>query len=63
MILQIGQTIWVNIETSSKQKSLNSIIEIQSKQSETISRMSLSLLDLQNQVLTLEKENKLLSKD
>jgi len=38
-------------------ESIIQIIETQSKQSETISNISIYLLDLQNQVRTLEKEN------
>lgn len=57
MILQIGFAFWINYESNSKQNSLNKIIETQSQQSEVISRMSLNLLDLQNQAQTLEKEN------
>ncbi len=60
MILQIGYAVWTNSESNSKQNNLTTIIELQSKQSETISRMSLNLLDLQNQVQTLEQENELL---
>ena len=63
MIFQIGYAIWFNNKSNHKQSSLTKIIEIQSKQSETISRMSLNLLDLQNQVSILEKEKiKLLKK-
>lgn len=61
MILQIGYAIWINYESNYKQNNLSKIIEMQSKQSEVISHMSLSLLDLQNQVQILEKENKVLS--
>ena len=57
MILQIGYAIWTNSESNTKQNSLTKIIDTQSKQSEVISRMSLNLLDLQNQVRTLEQEN------
>jgi len=62
MILQIGYAVWTNYESNSKQSNLSKIIEMQSKQSETISQMSLSLLDLQNQVRILEKQNVKLSK-
>ena len=41
-------------------ESIIRISETQSQQSETISNMSTYLLDLQNQVQTLEKENELL---
>jgi len=44
-------------------ESINRIIDTQSKQSETISEMSTYLLDLQNQVRTLEKENERLKKN
>ncbi len=57
MLLQIFISIYSFIQTDDKQNNLNTIIELQSKQSETISRMSLSLLDLENQVQTLEQEN------
>ena len=61
MLLQIGYAIWTNYESNSKQNNLKTIIELQSQQSEAISRMSLNLLDLQNQVQTLEQENALLN--
>jgi hypothetical protein len=57
MILQIGYAVWTNTEMNSGRNNLNTIIELQSQQSEVISRMSLNLLDLQNQVQTLEQEN------
>ena len=57
MLFQIFYGFWTNSESNTKQNNLTTIIELQSKQSETISRMSLSLLDLQNQVRTLEQEN------
>lgn len=57
MILQIGYAVWTNYESNSKQSSITKIIDTQSQQSEVISRMSLNLLDLQNQVRTLEQEN------
>ena len=57
MIIQIGYAVWINHESKSKQNSLTKIIDTQSQQTEIISRMSLSLLDLQNQVQTLEQEN------
>ncbi|RCS28224.1 hypothetical protein DUT90_01185 [Polaribacter sp. WD7] len=57
MILQIGYAVWTNFESNSKQNNLIKIIDTQSKQSETISHMSLNLFDLQNQVRTLEQEN------
>ena len=57
MILQIGYAIWTNSESNSRRNNLTKIIDTQSKQSETISRMSLNLLDLQSQVRTLEQEN------
>ncbi len=58
MIVQIGLAFWSNSELNSKQRSLNQLIETQSQQSETVSEMALSLVDLQNQVQLLEKENK-----
>lgn len=61
MILQIGYAVWSNYETNSTQNNLKKIIDTQSQQSEGISRMSLSLLDLQNQVRTLEQENERLN--
>ena len=61
MILQIGYAVWINYESNSIQNNLTKIIDTQSKESETISSMSLNLLDLQRQVLTLEQENKLLN--
>lgn len=57
MLFQIGYAIWSNSETNSIQNNLTKIIDTQSQQSEVISRMSLNLLDLQNQVRTLEREN------
>jgi hypothetical protein len=57
MIFQIGYAVWTNYESNSKQNSLTKIIDTQSQQTEVISRMSLSLLDLENQVRTLEQEN------
>ncbi len=60
MILQVAYAFWTNHETNSIQNKSNSIIEMQLKQSETISQMSLSLLDLENQVRNLETENELL---
>jgi len=57
MILQIVYGVWTNYESNSKQNSLIQIIDTQSQQSEVISRMSLNLLDLQNQVRILEEEN------
>ncbi|MCK0137433.1 hypothetical protein [Arenibacter sp. S6351L] len=62
MILQIGYSYWSSRETNSKQSNLTKIIETQSVQSETISQMSLRLLDLQAQVQTLEKEKQELLK-
>ena len=61
MILQIGYAIWTNSQSNSIQNNLTKLIDIQSQQSEVISRMSLNLLDLQNQVQILEKENNKLS--
>lgn len=61
MFLQIGYAVWSNYETNSTQNNLKKIIDTQSQQSEGISRMSLSLLDLQNQVRTLEQENERLN--
>lgn len=61
MILQICYAFWINYESNSKQNNLTKIVDTQSRQSEIISRMSLSLLDVQHQVLTLEKENARLS--
>jgi hypothetical protein len=63
MILQVAFAFWFNRSNHNKQSELIELIQIQSKQTEAISQMSLSLLDLQNQVLTLEKENELLLKD
>jgi hypothetical protein len=63
MIFQIGYAIWINYESNTKQNNLTTIIELQSKQSETISRMSLSLLDLETQVRTLEQENARLNQE
>lgn len=57
MILQIGYAVWTNSGSNSRQSNLTKIIETQSKQSESISNMSLNLLDLQNQVRILEQEN------
>jgi hypothetical protein len=57
MILQIGYAVWTNHESNSKQNSLTKIIDTQSMQSEVISHMSLSLLDLRIQVQTLGLEN------
>lgn len=62
MILQIviaGFSIGLS---NSEQTNLTKIIETQSVQSETISQMSLHLLDLQAQVQTLEKEKQELLK-
>lgn len=56
MILQIGYAVWTNYESNSKQNNLTKIIDTQSQQSEVISRMSLSLLDLQNQLQALRLE-------
>ena len=61
MILQIAYAVWTSSESNLKQNNLTTIIELQSQQSETISRMSLNLLDLQSQVRTLEQENELLN--
>ncbi|WP_170062766.1 hypothetical protein [Polaribacter filamentus] len=63
MIFQIGCAIWINYESNTKQNNLTTIIELQSKQSETISRMSLSLFDLETQVRTLEQENARLNQE
>ena len=49
-------------QSNSKQNTLIKIIDTQSQQSEIISRMSLSLLDLENQVRNLEQENERLNK-
>ncbi|TVZ15607.1 hypothetical protein [Maribacter sp. MAR_2009_72] len=57
MIFQIGYAVWTNSESNSIQSSLTKIVDTQSKQSESVSRMSLNLLDLQNQVQILEQEN------
>lgn len=57
MILQIGYAVWTNSESNSRQNNLTKIIYTQSQQSEVISRMSLNLLDLENQVQTLEQQN------
>lgn len=45
----------------SEQNNLTKLIDTQSQQSEVISRMSLNLLDLENQVRTLEQENERLN--
>ena len=61
MILQIiiaGVSIALSI---SEQNNLTKLIDMQSQQSEVISRMSLNLLDLQVQVQTLEQENEQLN--
>ncbi len=63
MILQIviaGVSIALS---STEQNNLTKIIEMQSQQSETISSMSLNLIDLENQVRTLEQENARLNKE
>ena len=57
MIFQIGYAVWTNSESNSIQSNLTKIVDTQSKQSESVSRMSLNLLDLQNQVRILEQEN------
>ncbi len=57
MILQIFITGFSISISNSEQNNLTEIIDTQSKQSEVISRMSLSLLDLGNQVRTLKQEN------
>jgi hypothetical protein len=62
MILQVCFAFWFNYSNHNKQSELIKLIEIQSKQTEAISQMSLSLLDLQNQVQNLEKQNEVLSK-
>jgi hypothetical protein len=49
-------------EKANYTESIIRIIDTQSQQSETISNMSIYLLNLQNQVRTLEKENKQLIK-
>lgn len=56
MILQIVIAGFSIALSNSEQNNLTKIIETQLQQSEVISRMSLSLLDLQNQVKILEKE-------
>ncbi|MBD0833554.1 hypothetical protein [Aestuariibaculum sediminum] len=63
MILQIGYAVWTNSESNSRQYNLTKIIDMQSQQSEVISRMSLNLLDLENQVRTLEQENAQLNQE
>ncbi|MAO07767.1 MAG: hypothetical protein CL596_03550 [Alteromonas sp.] len=63
MILQIGYAVWTNSESNSRQNNLTKIIDTQSQQSEVISRMSLNLLDLENQVRTLEQENARLNQE
>jgi len=63
MILQIGYAVWTNFESNSIQNNLTKIIDTQSQQSEVISRMSLNLLDLENQVQTLEQENARLNQE
>lgn len=63
MILQIGYAVWTNSESNSIQNNLIKVIDTQSQQSEVISRMSLNLLDLENQVQTLEQENARLSQE
>lgn len=63
MILQIviaGVSIALS---NSEQKNLTKIIDTQSQQFEVISDMSTYLLDLQNQVQTLEKENARLNQE
>ena len=57
MIVQIGYSVWTNSESKNRQSSLTKIIETQSTQSELISRMSLNLLYLENQVNELKKKN------
>nr|BFF37761.1 hypothetical protein BACT7_26230 [Tenacibaculum mesophilum]BFF41183.1 hypothetical protein BACY1_29880 [Tenacibaculum mesophilum] len=57
MILQIFIAGFSIAISNSEQNNLTEIIDTQSKQSEVISRMSLSLLDLGNQVRTLKQEN------
>jgi uncharacterized membrane protein (DUF106 family) len=52
----------VVFEKSNYTESIIRIIDTQSQQSETISNMSIYLLDLRNQVQALEKENELLIK-
>jgi hypothetical protein len=61
MILQIGYAAWSNFESNSIQNNLTKIIDTQSQQFEAISRMSLNLLHLENQVQTLEQENERLN--
>ena len=62
MILQIVIAVISIYKSNEEQNNLTKLVESQSQQSETISRMSLSLLDLHNQVNILEKENEVLRK-
>ena len=62
MSLQIFIAIITTNQSNYRQNNLTTIIETQAQQSEIISRMSLNLLDLQNQVQTLEQENESLLK-
>ncbi len=55
MLLQIVIAGIDIIHSNSAQYNVTKVIEIQSQQSEVISRMSMNLLDLENQVLTLEQ--------
>ena len=57
MIVQIFIAGFDIYQSNLKGSSLTTIVEIQSQQSETISNMSLNLLDLQSQVRNLEQEN------
>lgn len=63
MILQIGYAIWTSSESNSIQNNLTKIIDTQSQQSESISRMSLNIIALENQVRTLEQENARLNQE
>ena len=57
MIFQIGLAIWTINTTNSDQSKMIKIIDSQTQQSEAISRMSITTLELQEQVQALQKEN------
>jgi hypothetical protein len=57
VLFQIFYSIYSENKPNKIQNELSRIVETQSKTSEAISNTSLNLLDLQNQVQILEKEN------
>jgi|TARA_B110000240_G_C13252428_1_gene348051 hypothetical protein len=57
MLFQIFHSFWVDNKYNERLNNTNKVFEMKLKSFETISQMSLNLLDLHNQVRILEKQN------